>query len=88
MKRVVYATFGSQIDAKEKTIKMDETKNLIGKRFGMLTVLENSGKRQGHSVLWNYRCDCGGETLAAWLQLISEGTESCGCVPKIYASKK
>ena len=34
--------------------------DILGCRFGMLTVIEDSGLRKGNSILWRCRCDCGG----------------------------
>ena len=56
--------------------------DILGQRYGMLTVIEDSGKRKGSSVLWRCRCDCGGEILAVRHQLVSGAIQNCGCVPK------
>ena len=62
--------------------------DLIGRRFGLLTVTEDSGLRtNGGSIRWRCICDCGGEALATRRQLISGGAASCGCVPKEHAPK-
>lgn len=53
-----------------------------GKRFGRLTVVADSGKRKGSSVLWRCRCDCGNEVLAVRHELVCGKTTSCGCVGK------
>ncbi len=58
-----------------------DPKELIGKRFGLLTVTEDSGQRKGSSVLWRCRCDCGGEILAIRSELVSGRVTSCGCTP-------
>ena len=52
--------------------------DLIGKKFGMLTVAADSGKRKGHSVLWLCKCDCGREVLAVRHQLVGGLVQSCG----------
>ena len=62
--------------------------DLIGQRFGLLTVTEDSGQRSGGVILWRCKCDCGGAVLATRRQLISGNVASCGCVPKQYASKR
>ena len=53
--------------------------DLIGQRFGMLTVTEDSGRRQGRSILWRCRCDCGGEACFTRGQLTSGAVVNCGC---------
>lgn len=62
---------------------MQKNNDLIGQKFGMLTVTADSGKRKGHSVLWLCRCDCGGETTAVRHQLVSGLVQNCGCVLKV-----
>ena len=63
--------------AKEETKRQE----LIGQRFGLLTVEGDSGQRKGRYTLWRCRCDCGGEVLAKRGQLLSGQVTSCGCVP-------
>jgi len=55
--------------------------NLVGKRFGMLTVLEYAGK-ENRVHLWRCRCDCGRETVVRHGYLVSGHTKSCGCLRK------
>ena len=62
--------------------------DLVGQRFGRLTVTEDSGLRNSEGVIrWLCGCDCGGEILATRRQLVSGNVQSCGCVPKQRASK-
>lgn len=61
---------------------MRKNKDLVGQKFGMLTVTEDSGKRRANSVLWRCKCDCGGEILALRHQLVSGSVQNCGCIPK------
>ena len=58
--------------------------NLIGQRYGKLTVIsegepriEPSGRKK---VRWNCLCDCGNTTLVAGGNLRSGHTTSCGCI--------
>lgn len=55
--------------------------NLAGYTVGQLTVVEDSGKRQGGSVLWRCRCTCGGEILLTRGKILSGSVTDCGCVP-------
>lgn len=54
-------------------------KNLIGKRFGRLTVVEYGGKSAGMHR-WKCRCDCGNETTVGQTLLQNGKTKSCGCL--------
>ena len=53
---------------------------LIGKRFGRLTIVEEAERRPNRaSRRWLCRCDCGGTTVAETSNLTSGNTASCGC---------
>ncbi|MCH5278234.1 MAG: hypothetical protein J1E60_00405 [Christensenellaceae bacterium] len=52
--------------------------NLIGQRFGKLTVAE-AKKDKNRRQLWLCRCDCAGEILATTRQLTSGAIMDCGC---------
>ena len=56
-------------------------KDFVGRRFGMLTVLEYAGKQDGMHR-WRCRCDCGRETVVGQTPLQSGHTKSCGCLQK------
>ncbi len=71
---------------KEKTIERNtRDKNLTGKRFGMLLVLEHShqevvastGKNQN---MWSCVCDCGQTAKVSTNALCNSNTSSCGCL--------
>lgn len=65
-------------------------KDLVGQKFGKLTVVERVGskvsypspkskrKRPSFSVLWSCKCDCGNEKTITSNNL--QNTESCGCL--------
>lgn len=53
--------------------------DLIGKRFGKLTVLRRGENSRKNAVQWVCRCDCGRETLVTTNSLTSGNTKSCGC---------
>lgn len=50
--------------------------DLIGKKFGRLTVLENCGNKK------RCQCDCGKYVLVSTCHLTSGHTKSCGCLHK------
>ena len=52
--------------------------DLIGERFGKLTVTSKKGI-ENTQVVWLCKCDCGNETTATTNMLNSEGKISCGC---------
>ncbi len=53
--------------------------NLLGQKFGRLTVVEPAENRKG-KVMWTCLCDCGNKTVVASGNLRSGTTKSCGCV--------
>lgn len=56
-------------------------KDLTGRRFGKLLVLEPTDLRgRGGALIWRCRCDCGNETLAVSTQLLRGYKKSCGCL--------
>lgn len=58
---------------------LNRTHNLIGERFGKLTVigLDDKGTRKTY---WVCQCDCGGVKSVRSDALISGVTKSCGCL--------
>lgn len=53
--------------------------DLVGQRFGCLTVASGAGSRGDGSLLWACRCDCGGGTTTTTTKLRSGHSRSCGC---------
>ena len=53
--------------------------NLIGRRFGRLTVLARAPAEPGKKPHWLVRCDCGNESVVRSGDLRFGGTSSCGC---------
>ena len=69
-------------------IIMGKLVDLIGQKFGKLTVFERaddcihpSGK---HSTRWLCKCDCGNEIIVIGQHLKKGLTKSCGCLQKRY----
>ena len=59
---------------------MPKPLDLIGKKFGRLTVIERlKEKKYGKQVTWLCKCDCGKETIVTTGSLTSHNTTSCGC---------
>jgi hypothetical protein len=53
--------------------------DMLGKKFGMLTVIELAGQDKRKEYLWKCRCDCGNETIVLGGNLRSGHIKSCGC---------
>lgn len=60
-------------------LKKPPLKDFVGRRFGMLTVTEYAGKKDGLHR-WKCICDCGKETIAGQTSLQRGKTKSCGCL--------
>lgn len=54
--------------------------NLMGERFGRLTVIEKMETRYKRQVEWKCKCDCGNEVVVASDSLRRGMTRSCGCL--------
>lgn len=63
-------------------------KDLTGQRFGLLTVLYDTGKRKNHKVIWKCKCDCGREVERVSDTLIQKDSLSCGLCRRSIGSIK
>lgn len=54
--------------------------NEIGKRYGHLVVIKNTGKRVHETTVFLCKCDCGNLTEVDVNKLHSGHTKSCGCL--------
>ena len=78
---------------KEKIIEIghNNRKDLTGKRFGNLTVVEYSHSQildsKSSIVFWKCKCDCGQELIVRSQSLITGNTRSCGCI-KSFGEQK
>ena len=57
-----------------------EPENLLGNRYGSLTVIEYTGRDQEFKARWKCLCDCGTELIVDVWNLKSGHTKSCGCL--------
>ena len=55
-------------------------KDLTNQRFGKLIALYPTEKRQGRSIIWHCKCDCGNEKDVSSTCLLQKQTQSCGCL--------
>ena len=58
---------------------MPKSIDITGKRFGRLVAIEPTNKRQGGSIVWKCKCDCGKQAEVLNQNLIKGFTKSCGC---------
>ena len=65
---------------------MSKLKNLIGQRFGMLTVVSIVLRDSPQGSVWNCRCDCGGMVVRSRHRLTENRPKHCGCMSKELAS--
>lgn len=65
---------------KNREPRIRPIEDIVGKRFGNLQVLEKTQeKTNSGSFIFKCRCDCGNEVDVSRHELISGGTNSCGC---------
>ena len=68
-----------------------DTSNLLGQRFGKLTVIEQgetyTHRSQAHKT-WLCACDCGNTTTVKAYSLKNGHTQSCGCLGRETRIKK
>ena len=62
-------------------------KDLTGKSFGRLTVLERAANAGAH-VRWSCRCECGNAKVVQGASLRSGATKSCGCLSREIAAAR
>ena len=61
---------------------MTTMRNLVGEKFGLLTVVELVGKNKHGHLLWHCKCDCGNNGISSGEQIKSGIKKSCGCLKK------
>jgi len=62
--------------------------DIVGQKFGRLTVIEDSGKRRHRGTIWRCKCSCGNIHNVRHDRLKSGNTKSCGCLRKEKTSLK
>jgi hypothetical protein len=65
---------------KEAISQLKGDRNMVGKRFGQLSVVRLAGKGgdHGHRLQWECLCDCGATAVVGGKQLRSGNTKTCG----------
>ncbi len=59
---------------------MPALRDLIGQKFGKLTVLSREPADPVKGAFWRCRCDCGNETIVSRGNLLNGSTNSCRCL--------
>ena len=70
------------VQLKLKQAKAEKKYSLVNQRFGKLLVLWKGKKRNGRSMVWDCRCDCGALVSVIGSNLRSGKTKSCGCLKR------
>ena len=65
---------------RKQTLSNKMRKNIIGKKFGKLTVIKEVGVNNKGKVEWLCECECGNKITATTGSLMSKHTLSCGCI--------
>lgn len=70
-----------KISQRKKSIE-ERMNRHVGKKFGRLTVIQNTGKRSndGRCPIWLCQCECGNYKEVSSAALLSGHTRSCGCL--------
>lgn len=68
-------------------MKAHNRANLVGKRFGLLTVVRFAETSKNRSR-WVCQCDCGGECIAIGHDLSQGKVTSCKCLQKASSRRK
>lgn len=82
---------GNSTTVREDQLKSGHTKScgcivykdITGKTFGRLHVIERTEKRtNGKGVIWLCECECGNVAYVSAAMLLSGNTKSCGCLQR------
>ena len=65
---------------------MGTKRNLIGQKFGRLTVI-GDGTHENWIHKWECKCECGNIVFVDTAKLTTGHTQSCGCLKKERISK-
>ena len=62
--------------------------DMIGKRYGRLTVISQSESIKPGRLMWLCKCDCGNECVARGISLRRGDRKSCGCLSSENARQR
>lgn len=63
-------------------------KDMIGKKFNKLIVIEEAGKNKYGRILYKCKCDCGNEKIVPGVNLRNGTVKSCGCLVRDVAKER
>lgn len=58
---------------------MKKKKEMIGKKFGRLTVIKEQGRDKHRRILFKCVCECGNDIIVSGTRLRNSRVVSCGC---------
>lgn len=61
--------------------------NLLGKKFGRLTIMSRYGSNTNGSITWMCLCDCGNEVVVSGSNMKNGSSQSCGCLQRENTGK-
>ena len=67
---------------------MAKASNLIGQKFGRLTVIERLENTKDGQTRWLCQCECGNKTSVRISNLKNGHVKSCGCLNRELTSKR
>lgn len=77
---VVHRAGDGYVQNRVETPKYGRKFDLVGQKFGRLTVVARTGLDPQLNVMWSCVCDCGGTTVTRTFSLRNGQTKSCGCL--------
>jgi hypothetical protein len=69
-------------------IRRSIRKEIIGNRYGRLTVLLDCGQTKSLQYKYIVQCDCGESKIVVGTSMISGKVKSCGCLRREYIANK
>ena len=83
----VFPTTGRLLGKKDTNCGKCLKNDIVGKKYGKLTVIKKLDKKRQTSFLWQCICDCGTVTEATSPQLKMGVKRSCGCLRLKYVDR-
>lgn len=80
MTKLIQKNIDQLIYSKCVDLKLGPRKNLVGQKFGRLTILSLSHRSKSAKYYWKCKCDCGGIKTVQTQSLKAKITRSCGCL--------